>query len=177
MIKYIKLSYNPSTAGFLVLQKTRYLILSLNKKKTLFFKISDDIVCELTADGIVITLKKITGLSNPFFQFIKSHAQSASKKFKKQIRLRGMGYRVDLVPETNMLRFKLGYSHLVFVSIPAIVASVKIKKNKILFESYDKIFLGNFVYRILKLKVPDVYKGKGFLTKYNNIFLKTIKKK
>jgi ribosomal protein L6P/L9E len=44
-------------------------------------------------------------------------------------------------------------------------------------QSYDITFLGNFLAKIVSLRSPDPYKGKGFLRKNEKIVLKQLKKK
>jgi len=97
--------------------------------------------------------------------------------FKKKLRLKGLGFRINTDLSKNEMIFKLGYSHLITLSIPDFITNVKVKKNIMLIESYDKISLGDFVKKVIDLRKADVYKGKGFSGQYEKKKLKVIKKK
>ena len=40
--------------------------------------------------------------------------------------------------------------------------TVKLTKNILNLEGFNKILLGNIAHKIISLKTPDCYKGKGF---------------
>ncbi len=96
---------------------------------------------------------------------------------KKKILLKGLGFRATFDNASKNLSFKLGYSHMNNINVPDYIKNIKIKKNTILFESTDKILLGDYIKKIHKLKESDAYKGKGFSYQYENKKLKIIKKK
>jgi ribosomal protein L6P/L9E len=75
------------------------------------------------------------------------------------------------------LCFKLGFSHVLFLSIPSNIINIIIDKTFIILESDDLLVLGNFCKKIKQLKLPDIYKGKGFSYKNQKLILKSIKKK
>jgi hypothetical protein len=103
--------------------------------------------------------------------------KSTNISSKKKILLKGLGFRSSFQDSTKMLTFKLGYSHMSNLDVPAYIENIKIKKNAILLESSDKILLGDYIKKIHQLKKSDVYKGKGFSYQYENKKLKVIKKK
>lgn len=97
------------------------------------------------------------------------------KLFRKKIGLKGLGYKVFL--ENNCLIFKLNFSHPVSFEVPSYITNVIINKKSLVFESYDYIFLGNFIEKIYNLRPKDNYKGKGFNLKSKVVPIKVVKKK
>ncbi len=83
--------------------------------------------------------------------------------------------RINYLAKTHTLELKLGFSNLIFVSVPS---SLKIYKNKNLLtiEGYNHSLVGNFAYLIQSLRYPDSYKGKGLWYKNQEYKLKLIKK-
>ncbi|MGX7590643.1 50S ribosomal protein L6 [Candidatus Karelsulcia muelleri] len=85
--------------------------------------------------------------------------------FKKDLELKGVGYKVALDNENKVLEFNLGYSHNIVMNFPKDL-KVEIKnetnqKTRIILMSYDKQLLGIFAAKIRSLRKPDPYKGKG----------------
>ena len=87
--------------------------------------------------------------------------------------LKGLGLKISFLE--NILRLKLGFSHLISIKIPFNVL-IFIKKNVITFESYDLSLIGNVATKIRGLKFPNSYKQKGFWYKNERRTLKHIKK-
>ena len=98
------------------------------------------------------------------------------KPFKKQLVLKGLGFKAEVLDNSSMLELKLGFSSLVKVSIPKDEVLVSVNKNTLTFEGFDPVAVGNFANKIRSLKFPDVYKGKGFWYKNEVRSLKEIKK-
>jgi hypothetical protein len=117
-------------------------------------------------------LIKFYQFSKTFDYFLKE-SQTISKK---KLILKGLGFRMHFLPETNKLELKVGFSHLIYIDIP-LSLRIKIRKNTLCIEGSDKNLLGNFVSKIRAVKIPDCYKGKGFWYKYQKENLKAIKKK
>jgi len=102
-----------------------------------------------------------------FFKDINLH--------KKKIYLNGLGYKCQILE--SKLMFKLNLSHSSEIEIPLYITRVTQKKNVILFESSDKILLGNFVEKIYNLRPSDVYKAKGFSLDSKSKIIKEVNKK
>ena len=85
-----------------------------------------------------------------------------------------MGLKATLIND-KLIEFKLGFSHMITLSIPNEI-KVSIIKNNLILESFDKILLGNFSATIKNFKTPDSYKGKGICYKNEILFLKVVKK-
>lgn len=120
--------------------------------------------------------KSIKDQFNQFVERFEFVLKNLSTIFKKKLILKGLGYKFNVQESLRNIELKLGFSHLINVKIPDNV-KVKLQKNYINIESNDNVLLGNFVNKIVSLKLPDSYKGKGFWYKYQKITLKTVKKK
>jgi large subunit ribosomal protein L6 len=55
--------------------------------------------------------------------------------------------------------------------------NIKVNKNFIIVEGFDAVEVGNFSSKIRRLRVPDIYKGKGVWYKNEIKILKELKKK
>lgn len=81
--------------------------------------------------------------------------------FKKYLRVRGVGYRFLLL-KNNILQIEVGLSYNLQIKLPAIYKTQFSRKfTKIKFYSLDLQKLTLLVSNIRKLRIPDVYKGKG----------------
>ena len=101
--------------------------------------------------------------------------QNYNKKFKKQIIIKGLGLRIRSIPELNVLELKLGFSNLLYISIPRTIKIFK-NKNLISIEGFDPVLVGNFSFLIRSLRCPDSYQGKGLWYKNEIKKLKPVKK-
>ena len=82
-----------------------------------------------------------------------------STGFKKQLEIRGVGYRATL--QGNIVNLSLGYSHPINLEVPAGV-TVSIPKNTdIIIEGADKQVVGEFAAKIRSFRKPEPYLGKG----------------
>jgi hypothetical protein len=84
---------------------------------------------------------------------------------------------ISVLKDLGVIEFKLGFSHLKKIKIPVDEISVHVQKSTLFVEGRDCVLIGNFLNKIRSLKVPDIYKGKGFWYKYQKEHLKIIKKK
>ncbi|MGX7593606.1 50S ribosomal protein L6 [Candidatus Karelsulcia muelleri] len=85
--------------------------------------------------------------------------------FKKELEVKGVGYKVALDNEKKVLEFNLGYSHNIVMNVPkelkVEITNETNQKTRIILMSYDKQLLGIFAAKIRSLRKPDPYKGKG----------------
>lgn len=112
---------------------------------------------------------------NQFLIRVDVAIKSLNSTYRGKLTLKGLGFRIVLI-ENKKIEFKLGFSHLIQLNIPQNL-KVKTKKNFIYLESNNNVLLGNFMDKIISLKAPDSYKGKGFWYKYQEKTLKALKKK
>jgi large subunit ribosomal protein L6 len=110
---------------------------------------------------------------NAYLSWLHQLIIGVTKGYTKKLRLIGVGFRATVTD--NTLKLKLGFSHIVDITIPQNLKITRIK-NFILVEGVDAALVGNFADFIKKKRLPDLYKGKGIFYKNENIKLKIIKK-
>nr|NP_038164.1 ribosomal protein L6 [Synura synuroidea]AAF36930.1 ribosomal protein L6 [Synura synuroidea] len=169
---------------FLNIYFEKFLVIELNLTHQKFYiKIPDYI--ELKKDGNYLICyllskdKKILPLFNGFYLVLNNYLNSFRIYSRKQLVLSGLGLK--LIPLINVIKLKLGFSHIVLIPFSNKFFIIKVKKFGlkgffISFFNYNKIILGNLVEKIYKTKSADCYKARGFYYKNKEIILKTIKK-
>ena len=110
---------------------------------------------------------------NLYNKLIKYKLKGILQKLKLTLILKGIGFKA-LIKNNNLI-LKLGFSHNFLIFIPLKI-EILIKGNKIIFLSYDYIFLNQFIFFIKNLKKVDSYKGKGIFLENEKILLKEGKK-
>jgi large subunit ribosomal protein L6 len=136
---------------------------------TLYLKIRGDLKIEFEANKITIkrieTNKYNKSLHGLYRMLINNMIIGVLYGFKKELELKGVGYKVALDNEKKVLEFNLGYSHNIVMTLPKdLKVEIKNEQNKntrILLMSYDKQLLGIYAAKIRSLRKPDPYKGKG----------------
>jgi hypothetical protein len=111
-----------------------------------------------------------------FAFFLLNYPKNFERPFRKKLILKGLGYKVNLIKDSNSLELKLGFSHLVNFCVPKDVL-IKINKQSINLGGFNKTSIGNFANIIRKLRLPGIYKGKGIWYKNEVRVLKELKKK
>lgn len=83
--------------------------------------------------------------------------------YKKEMELVGVGYKADA--KSNVLELSLGYSHSIFMAMPAEVSvttdTQKGQNPKVIVEGIDKQLVGAIAAKIRSLRKVEPYKGKG----------------
>jgi large subunit ribosomal protein L6 len=110
------------------------------------------------------------------FQYFLIFYVLLKHRLKKQLSLKGLGFKSELLDNGNILELKLGLSHTVRVKVPSNDVKLEVNNNIINVSGFDAISVGNFVESIRRLKKPDAYKGKGFWLEGESKALKEIKK-
>lgn len=82
-----------------------------------------------------------------------------SQGFKKQLEIRGVGYRAVL--QGNIVNLSMGYSHPVNLEIPAGLTVTIPKNTDVIIEGADKQVVGEFAAKIRSVRKPEPYLGKG----------------
>ncbi|NJM26315.1 MAG: 50S ribosomal protein L6 [Bacteroidia bacterium] len=94
---------------------------------------------------------------------IANMIQGVAKGFKTELELVGVGYKATA--QSNVLELSLGYSHNVFMAIPAEVKIQALQEKgqnpMIILESVDKQLIGQVAAKIKSLRKVEPYKGKG----------------
>lgn len=98
-------------------------------------------------------------ISRSFFSFLKQECLGVSYGFYVNMYLHGVGYRVWAYK--NKLLFKIGYNHLIKFTLPYTIKAFYFKAKFLLF-GVSKEELNRVSSRLVLLKKPDSYKGKGF---------------
>lgn len=169
----------PLSSKIYLLNSNKLLLILPNFFKIIFFNYYDKLLFScIKKNKLYIFFKKTKKLKkfvffNFFFKSFKKSLTTAKIFAKKSLKLVSIGYRVFLLDKLskNVLCLKLGYSHVLFLKIPKDIL-IKIVKQVLYFSCYNELKLLNFCDFIRNLKVPDVYKGKGFFFEYGNIKLK-----
>lgn len=165
--------------SLVIIKNTKFLTISSNLS-TKYISVPSSI--GIQKKGNILLFSNILGKDfkvselNQFINRLQFGIKNLTTNFKKRLILKGLGFRVNINAGMKNAEFKLGFSHLINLKIPE---NVKMKSTKsfIKIESTDNVLLGNFVNKIIDLKFPDSYKGKGFWYKYQKKTLKVVKKK
>lgn len=130
-------------------------------------------------NNLLILFCKNICLKADFSQFVSSLYRIITKNgrlFLKKLLLKGLGLKAALSGEGDVLELKLGFSHLITISIPLKKIQIKLIKNGLLIYGNNLVSVCNFIYKIKSLKLPNIYKGKGIWYKNETMRLKEIKK-
>ncbi len=106
---------------------------------------------------------------------VANMVHGAKETFKKELEIRGVGYRAQL--QGNTLKLNLGLSHDVDFQIPEGVTVTVPKPTELVVEGTDKQLVGQVAANIRDWRRPEPYKGKGIRYKDEYIFQKEGKKK
>lgn len=101
-----------------------------------------------------------------FYRFFYNLILGGFKFWFEELELVGLGYRLTV--KGNTLRLRLGFSHVIILTIPKGVFLIK-RKKRLLIYSTNKPILTFFVSWLVKLRKMNVYKVKG-IKKKNQIF-------
>ena len=131
-------------------------------------------VIELSKENNSITIKRKNELkqSKMFHGTVNANLNNAiigvSIGFKKELVLKGVGYKV----ENDKLTLTLGFSHPVILDIPKDIKIETPTPTEIIITSNSKENLGQFAAIIRAYRKPEPYKGKGVLYKGEQIIRK-----
>jgi large subunit ribosomal protein L6 len=128
----------------------------------------------LTAQNLSSSEKKIKYSS--FIRLFQKSILGVSLGFVIRLAFVGIGFRVESF-EKGFIKLKLGFSHFVFIKVPAYIQVSVPKKTLLVFKCSDEQLLKEYCSKICSFKVPDAYKGKGIVYKNQILVLKEGKKK
>ena len=107
--------------------------------------------------------KRHKAMHGLYRSLINNMIVGVSTGYKEDLELVGVGYKATV--NNNILELALGYSHNIFLALPAEVkASAVTEKGKspvISLESNDKQLIGQVAAKIRSLRKVEPYKGKG----------------
>jgi len=147
-----------------VLNNERFLVFK-NTSETRYVFLESYISVEKKDDQLILATSLEFKENENLFSLFVSKVDFVIKNliviYKKKLILKGLGFRCNVNEKLKSVEFKLGFSHLLNLSIPENV-KMTVRKSYINIESTNNILLGNFINKIISLKRPDSYKGKGF---------------
>lgn len=100
----------------------------------------------------------LRSLWGTYMSHLKNMIEGVTNGFKKVLIIQGIGFKVQLAGDK--LTFNLGFSHPIEMKVPKGI-TVLVEKNVMTLTSFDKELLGQFADKIVSLKRPEPYKGKG----------------
>lgn len=100
-------------------------------------------------------VKALHGLTR---SLLNNAVTGLTEPFKKTLEIKGVGFRVRI--EGDKLVLNLGFTHEVSFPKPKGI-DFEVKGTKITVKGANKQLVGETAARIKKIKVPDIYKGKG----------------
>lgn len=132
-------------------------------KGTLSMKVDPSISLEIEGDKLIVKRKndlpKSRALHGLTRNLIANMITGVVEGFSKTLELSGVGFRTQT--DGSKLTLNIGFSHPVEVKAPEGI-TFEVKDNtKIIIFGIDKQKVGQVAANIRKIKVPDVYKGKG----------------
>lgn len=136
-------------------------------KGTLSQQIDQDIIVNIE-DGVLTVArpteqKRHKAMHGLYRSLINNMVVGVSEGYKKDLEIIGVGYKA--ANQGNILELSLGYSHAIFMSVPAeikvVTAMEKGKSPMVSLEGIDKQLIGQVAAKIKSLRPVEPYKGKG----------------
>ena len=156
--------------------KNKKLFLVVKQNNLYYITIPNFILLKKNKNFLNLFTKKNFKNFKTFFIYFSFWLKYIEKPFRKKLFLKGLGLKSFLIDNGTILELKLGFSHIINITIPLKQLKVKLLKNVILVEGSNFLEVTTFLDKIKKLKQPNIYKGKGLWYKNEIIKLKVIKK-
>lgn len=143
--------------------KTGQLISVAGPKGTLKLDVDPAISVEIEGSQVIVKRKndqkKVRALHGLTRSLIANMVMGVNTLWSKNLELVGVGFRAQVAGDKLILN--VGYSHQVEVVSPAGVTFEVADNTKIKVSGIDKQLVGQTAANLKKVRVPDVYKGKG----------------
>ena len=130
-------------------------------------KVDSDIT--VTVDGTELTVSRPTdqprhrSMHGLYRALINNMVVGVSKGYEIKQELVGVGFKAEV--KGQVLEMSLGYSHDIFLMLPAEVKAEAVTEKKgnpiVTLRSCDKQLIGQVAAKIRSLRKPEPYKGKG----------------
>src|SRR5690625_3411447 len=114
--------------------------------------------------------KEVRSLHGTTRSLINNMIDGVSKGFQKELKIIGVGYRVQ--KQGNKLVVNAGYSHPVEVEAEDNIEFDVPENTKIIVKGIDKEQVGAVAANIRAIRSPEPYKGKGIRYKGEHVRLK-----
>lgn len=139
-------------------------------KGTLTQEVDPDIKVAVQDGEIVLERpteqKRHKALHGLYRALVNNMIEGVNNGFKTQLEIVGVGYKATVT--NNVLELSLGYSHSIYVAIPAEVKATAVtekgKNPTVTLEGIDKQLVGQVAAKIKSLRKVEPYKGKGIRT-------------
>ncbi|OGE33935.1 50S ribosomal protein L6 [Candidatus Daviesbacteria bacterium RIFCSPHIGHO2_02_FULL_36_13] len=108
--------------------------------------------------------KRIKALHGLMRSLLSNMVVGVTEGWTKDLELVGVGFRAQVNGNdgsSNKLTLNVGYSHPVEVEAPEGISFEVLDNTKIKVSGIDKNLVGQIAANLKKVRVPDVYKGKG----------------
>lgn len=132
-------------------------------KGTLSLQLPPEIKVELQNNLISIKRKddqkKVKALHGLTRSLIANMISGVTDGWSKNLELQGVGFRAQT--DGKKLTLNIGFSHPVEIVAPEGIKFEVYDNTNILVSGIDKQLVGQVAANIRKIKIPDVYKGKG----------------
>ncbi len=158
-----------SIPSAVTVEKTGRKVLVTGPKGSLSLEIDPKISVEVEPEKIIVNRKndqkRVKSLHGLTRSLMANMIDGVTEGWSKDLELVGVGFRVQ--GGGNKLTLNIGYSHPVDVLAPEGI-NFEVLENtggasgtKIKVSGIDKQLVGQVAANIRKIKIPDVYKGKG----------------
>src|SRR3989344_2957252 len=132
-------------------------------KGTLELTVDPAITVTLEESNVVVKrkndTKKVKSLHGLVRSLIANNITGVTSGWNKDLELVGVGFRAQ--SNGNKLTLNVGYSHPVDIEAPEGVSFEVLENTKIKVSGIDRQVVGQVAANVKKVRVPDVYKGKG----------------
>lgn len=145
------------------IEKAENIVSVSGPKGVLKIKIDPAISVEIADNKVVVKRKgeekKVKALHGLTRNLVYNMIKGVTELWSKNLELVGVGFRAQL--SGNQLTLNVGFSHPVQIMAPDKVAFEVLDNTKIKVSGIDKQLVGQVAANIKKVRIPDVYKGKG----------------
>lgn len=145
------------------LEKHDKLIFISGPKGKLQLNVDPFIKVEVEGSNIIVKRKndqkKIKSLHGLVRNLLANMIKGVTEGWSKNLELVGVGFRAQM--NGNKLVLNVGYSHQVEVEAVEGINFEVVDNTKIKVSGIDKQLVGQMAANLKKIRVPDVYKGKG----------------
>ena len=93
-----------------------------------------------------------------YMSHIENMIAGSEKSFEKKLIIEGVGFKWEV--KADKLQLNVGFSHPVFVDIPADL-TITAEKGNLTITGIDKESVSRFAMQVRKIKKGEPYKGKG----------------
>ena len=148
-------------------------------KGELSLTLMDEVSVEMEDAGIKVSPRDSSKRARSMWgmqrTLIKNLVDGVTEGFKKELELRGTGYRAQM--QGKSLKLMLGLSHDVIFEAPEGVEIACPSQTEVTLTGMDKQKVGQAAAKIRSFRPPEPYKGKGIRYKDEYVFMKEGKKK